>query len=176
MVQKISNLLRFENGFEIRNLHHFVSKKVPQTILQIPIVSEKVSPDVLKVEKLSGKKYLKNLPGHASTGVIVNTIQTIATIHTTTTGTIVIISLAFHSRKSYRTTTCVRIDVLVASCSILARMRLAFINIDFASLSGKTITAQTREISNFIETRTAILTWKTSTIIFINGTILTFVA
>ena len=27
MVQKISNLLRFENGFEIRNLHHFVSKE-----------------------------------------------------------------------------------------------------------------------------------------------------
>ena len=29
IVQKISNLLRFENGFEIRNLHHFVSKKAP---------------------------------------------------------------------------------------------------------------------------------------------------
>ena len=31
---KISNLLRFENGFEIRDLHHFASKNVPHTISQ----------------------------------------------------------------------------------------------------------------------------------------------
>ena len=32
---KISNLLRFENGFEIRDLHHFASKNVPHTTSQI---------------------------------------------------------------------------------------------------------------------------------------------
>ena len=37
MVQKISNLLRFENGFEIRNLHHFVSKKVPHMVTEIQL-------------------------------------------------------------------------------------------------------------------------------------------
>ena len=40
MVQKISNLLRFENGFEIRNLHHFVSKKVPHIDSRILKVTE----------------------------------------------------------------------------------------------------------------------------------------
>ena len=40
MVQKISNLLRFENGFEIRNLHHFVSKKVPHIVSRILKVTE----------------------------------------------------------------------------------------------------------------------------------------
>ena len=40
MVQKISNLLRFENGSEIRNLHHFVSKKVPHKTSQILKVTE----------------------------------------------------------------------------------------------------------------------------------------
>ena len=40
MVQKISNLLRFENGFEIRYLHHFASKNVPHTISQILKVTE----------------------------------------------------------------------------------------------------------------------------------------
>ena len=35
MVQKISNLLRFKNGFEIRDLYHFVSKNVSHTITQI---------------------------------------------------------------------------------------------------------------------------------------------
>ena len=33
-------MLRFKNGFEIRNLHHFASKKVPHTILQILMVTE----------------------------------------------------------------------------------------------------------------------------------------
>ena len=37
---KISNLLRFENGFEIRNLHHFVSKKVPHIVSRILWVTE----------------------------------------------------------------------------------------------------------------------------------------
>ena len=37
---KISNMLRFENGFEIRDLHHFVNKKVPHTISQILRVTE----------------------------------------------------------------------------------------------------------------------------------------
>ena len=37
---KISNLLRFENGFEIRDLHHFASKNVPHTIPQIFRVTE----------------------------------------------------------------------------------------------------------------------------------------
>ena len=37
---KISNLLRFENGFEIRDLHHFASKNVPHTISQILRVTE----------------------------------------------------------------------------------------------------------------------------------------
>ena len=40
MVQKISNLLRFENGFEIRDLHHFVSKKVPHIVFRILKVTE----------------------------------------------------------------------------------------------------------------------------------------
>ena len=33
-------MLRFENGFEIRDLHHCASKKVPHTILQILMVTE----------------------------------------------------------------------------------------------------------------------------------------
>ena len=37
---KISNLLRFENGFEIRDLHHFASKNVPHTTSQILRVTE----------------------------------------------------------------------------------------------------------------------------------------
>ena len=37
---KILNLLRFENGFEIRDLHHFASKNVPHTISQILRVTE----------------------------------------------------------------------------------------------------------------------------------------
>ena len=37
---KISNLLRFENGFEIRDLHHFARKNVPHTISQILRVTE----------------------------------------------------------------------------------------------------------------------------------------
>ena len=37
---KISNLLRFENGFEIRDLHHFASKNVPHTISQMLRVNE----------------------------------------------------------------------------------------------------------------------------------------
>ena len=37
---KISNLLRFENGFEIRDLHHFASKNVPHTASQILKVTE----------------------------------------------------------------------------------------------------------------------------------------
>ena len=37
---KILNLLRFENGFEIRDLHHFSSKNVPHTISQILRVTE----------------------------------------------------------------------------------------------------------------------------------------
>ena len=37
---KISNLLRFENGFEIRDLHHFASKNVPHTTSQILKVTE----------------------------------------------------------------------------------------------------------------------------------------
>ena len=37
---KISNLLRFENGFEIRDLHHLASKNVPHTISQILKVTE----------------------------------------------------------------------------------------------------------------------------------------
>ena len=37
---KISNLLRFENGFDIRNRHHFLSKNVPHTISQILRVTE----------------------------------------------------------------------------------------------------------------------------------------
>ena len=40
MVQKLSNLLRFENGFEIRNLHHFASKNVPHTTSEILRVTE----------------------------------------------------------------------------------------------------------------------------------------
>ena len=40
MLQKILNLLRFENGFEIRDLHHFASKNVPRTISQILRVTE----------------------------------------------------------------------------------------------------------------------------------------
>ena len=38
--QKISNLLRFKNGFEIRDLYHFVNKNVPHTISQILRVTE----------------------------------------------------------------------------------------------------------------------------------------
>ena len=38
--KKISNLLRFENGFEIRYLHHFVSKNVPHTTSPILKVTE----------------------------------------------------------------------------------------------------------------------------------------
>ena len=37
---KISNLLRFENGFEIRDLHQFASKNVLHTISQILRVTE----------------------------------------------------------------------------------------------------------------------------------------
>ena len=37
---KILNLLRFENGFEIRDLHHFASKNVSHTISQILRVTE----------------------------------------------------------------------------------------------------------------------------------------
>ena len=37
---KISNLLRFENGFEIRKLDHFASKNVPHTTSQILRVTE----------------------------------------------------------------------------------------------------------------------------------------
>ena len=33
-------LLRFENGFEIRDLHYFASKNVPHTNFQIPRVTE----------------------------------------------------------------------------------------------------------------------------------------
>ena len=40
--QKISNSLRFKNGFEIRDLHHFASKNVPHTISQILRVTEKM--------------------------------------------------------------------------------------------------------------------------------------
>ena len=45
---KISNLLRFENGFEIRHLHHFASKNVRHTISQILMVTEIESADVKK--------------------------------------------------------------------------------------------------------------------------------
>ena len=38
--KKISNLLRFENGFEIRDLHHFASTNVPHTTSQILKVTE----------------------------------------------------------------------------------------------------------------------------------------
>ena len=38
--KKISNLLRFENGFEIRDLHHIASKNVPHTISRILRVTE----------------------------------------------------------------------------------------------------------------------------------------
>ena len=38
--QNIPNLLRFKNGFEIRDLHHFASKNVPHTISQILRVTE----------------------------------------------------------------------------------------------------------------------------------------
>ena len=38
--QKISNLLRFGNGFDIRNLHHLVSEKVSHNISQILKVTE----------------------------------------------------------------------------------------------------------------------------------------
>ena len=38
---KISNLLRFENGFQIRDLHHFASKNVPHTASQIIKVTER---------------------------------------------------------------------------------------------------------------------------------------
>ena len=38
--RKFSNLLRFENGFDIRNLHHMVTKKVSHTISQILRVTE----------------------------------------------------------------------------------------------------------------------------------------
>ena len=37
---KIPNLLRFENGFEIRDLHHFADKNVPHTISQVLRVTE----------------------------------------------------------------------------------------------------------------------------------------
>ena len=38
--RKFSILLRFENGFDIRNMHHFMSKKVSHTISQIVRVTE----------------------------------------------------------------------------------------------------------------------------------------
>ena len=37
---KITNLLRFENGFQIRDLDHFASKNVPHTTSQILRVTE----------------------------------------------------------------------------------------------------------------------------------------
>ena len=40
IILKILNLLRFENGFEIRDLHHFASKNVPHTNSQIVRVTE----------------------------------------------------------------------------------------------------------------------------------------
>ena len=38
--RKILNLLRFENGFDIRSLHHLVTKNVSHNISQILKVTE----------------------------------------------------------------------------------------------------------------------------------------
>ena len=79
--QKISNLLRFENGFEIRNLHHFASKNVSHTICQILMVTEIELGQISWWEKIDNFKLgqIEKIVSFSERGSLTEIIGTIIT-------------------------------------------------------------------------------------------------
>jgi len=99
------------------------------------------------------------LPWLTDTGVIIDAINTLPTIHTATLSAVFIIGLTVDTRETKGARACVGVDILVTGGTIVARPRNAFIHIYLTVLATKSIHTKTSVVANSIKTRSTILTW-----------------
>ena len=98
------------------------------------------------------------LPWLTDTGVIIDAINTLSTIHTATLSAVFIIGLTVDTRETKGARACVGVDILVTGGTIVAWTRNTFIHIYLTVLAAKSIHTKACVVTNPIKTRSTILT------------------
>ena len=99
------------------------------------------------------------LPRLTDTGVIIDAVNALPTIHTATLSAVFIISLTVDTRETKGARACVGVDILVTGGTIVAWTRNTFIHIYLTVLATKSIHTKARVVTNPIKTCSTILTW-----------------
>ena len=89
--------------------------------------------------------------------VVVDAVDAGAAVHTRGFGTVLVVGLTVDAREPELTLTCVRVDVFLADCTVLAGIRQTLIDIDLAVLATEAVDAEAGVVADTVETRTTVL-------------------
>jgi len=116
------------------------------------------------------------VPWLTDTGVIIDAINALPTIHTATLSAVFIIGLTVDTRETKGARACVGVDILVTGGTIVAWTRNTFIHIYLTVLAAKSIHTKACVVTNPIKTRSTILTRKRSAVIRVDNTVSALIA
>lgn len=100
----------------------------------------------------------RHLPWLTDTGVIIDAINALPTIHTATLSAVFVIGLTVDTRETKGARACVGVDILVTGGTIVAWTRNTFIHIYLTVLATKSIHTKACVVTNPIKTCSTILT------------------
>lgn len=88
--------------------------------------------------------------GQADTSVVVDTVETLAAIHTATIGAVLVVGLTIDAGKAELTLAGVGVDVFLADRPVLAGLRQAFVDVDLAVFAVEAIHAQAGVVADAV--------------------------